>query len=1328
MTVMTQSAPPIEKMPYPVAHLYAEMRDEPDARLRFRNLIKVFIGGLKYVSLICIADYMKQPDSDAVNSALSVGLERPAAGHWLNFLRGIVKHYKKSGREFHVRELKGVMQGQNDQLLGHLVHLRNTYVHPDIFPGVKESAALIEQSLPLLHAVLWTFSFIAKYPLIRIAAGRETPAMGNDAGPPSEEACRFVVRAGDGTDLDVTAFMLIAADESFSDLLVYETLIGKSAKYIMGNHLKFVEIGDEPDNRVKLLFELLQKCATREQEEWRRESAHARTEIRAALHTPEFPLWRVKRLALGHSNALFEEYKAARRFDPQTYVPRKNIQAAYEALEREGTVLAITADSGAGKSTEVCHLFARRFHGDVVWIVSGRRVRGSVIGAITEHLIDPEDRTTTLRDVLDSFDMTRRGERFVILVDGLNEMEKPAEGLQEIVDLVDGTRYHWLKIVITCRSFAWSVLARSGIIIDRKRFVASDAGDIAHVLKPFDDDELQTALDRYSLAFDTHYPARWGDRHAYQERKLLRSPLILRFVFEAFRDKKEMPPVLDVEMIMRQFTAERLRGRDLPFLRRYLMAYFFREESDVLDTRRLIALQESGAEISQDERKLIEHICGEQVYDFDQIWTCGTRGCQQQDRPLFAPEGDDQPRCPSCFSALHVENVDNRSTYSRLLSENILSQTDCGDHVLVRLVFDRYFDHLMRRYCFVETMQERDDPPFIAELFQKSIRRGTFVGPLTGVLLSLWRAGNRQPAYRIAASDHFAAYHVLRTLFEALAAGDFAELDAALRTAAAESNFNVNVCRAGIHALLVDRELAERHAGEVVELVLLLSRCESEHVPEDAALYAIELKREGVDIITPLVERCADALTDAISIRQLLRAAHRAERERLKGIGTLFFNVALFGLGSFPDDAAIRGTLVRRGVEVAQRALHHPLLSLGQRPIARFVSRWLAKIYIRKGPLPCNYWEMAFQLSQDRERIRQMGDLFFVERRNLFDLSYDDFYAAIHSENGLITWYALSFLPAHYQAAADEQRALDHMSRMVREGTEMDRYVVGEAAMKLLRGGRHRHAALERLLDEIASAYERDASQIFLHPAADGAGEGARAASATRRRVEEIRKESDPFMLPWIVRSDGAVRRVYMNTVAYQLALLRLRRSASETVDDVLRLLDRNLRADLLRFGGDARAARRFVASFLIVHSLADAATEGFLRESFTTIQRIIETYVDRAADPENADVYRFAVVETLKAMKETHRDEVMAFVEQYETGEGPHAFLAAVKTAAVGKEKLLSKSLLGDNIYHAAFASRQMREAFGRITSRAAAAKNADQFFFIYTLEFMQWLRSHAA
>ena len=368
--------------------------------------------------------------------------------------------------------------------------------------------------------------------------------------------------------------------------------------------------------------------------------------------------------------------------------------------------------------------------------------------------------------------------------------------------------------------------------------------------------------------------------------------------------------------------------------------------------------------------------------------------------------------------------------------------------------------------------------------------------------------------YRIASLGEFAAYHVLRIVFEEMATADFGVFAAGLRAVAVESGFNTNICRAGVHALLVDSDVAREHADEIVQLLILLSRCENEQVHEEAAQYVVELRREGVDMISPAVNGCADALLASINLGGMLRMIFPSERIRIRRLVMLFINILLYGLGSDKEEESIRRTIVTRGLEVARDGVT-PSRSQAWTTADQSIRVALVRGHLQeKGSPSLNYWEMGFQLASDREAIIRTGDLFFLEHGNVFDLSYDDFRAVVHSENGLLSWMALSVLPLHYEHASDKASAAGYLMQLIREGTEMDRYVVGESAVILLRNGGEDAVEAERLLDAIGAEYDRDPSQIFLHPEPLPLAGDLGAVAATRRASETMREESDPYALP----------------------------------------------------------------------------------------------------------------------------------------------------------------------------------------------------------------------
>lgn len=1321
-------------MPYPLAHLYQALLDAEEPRQRFESLVTVFAGGLKYLSIVCIADYTQGPGADPLNRILSHSLKQPSLGQWALFLRAIVGHYRDENREFQMRELASVLDERTLQLVAHLIHLRNTYIHPDRPLAPEAAAQLCDESLPLLQELLLAFRFVSRYPLIRRdrSTGEEERVMGSEVRPARPGGgFEVLVRAAPSVDLDITPFILLSVDDEVRDVLVYETLIGDHGKYILGKHVRFIRIGDEPDNRVRLLQGLIERFG-RDELQTERRRRRARRAIERSLQGGTFEVRAVRYLASYHSEQTFEDYKKTRRFEPRAYVERRRMTAVYDELAiGDKNCLVLVADSGGGKTTEICQLYLERFSGDIVWVLSGRRTRSAhVLADIDRHLFEDES-AHSLSSVLAALDRSRSEERFVILFDGVNETEDPVEAFRQINDLIDTNPYPWLKVVVTCRSFAWERIERSALILDRRRYLAAEDGRLAVTLQPFDEAEVGEALERYGALYEVEVPRALLQRsYAYRELKLFSHPVMLRFVFEAFQGRG-LPSKLDFNGALREFTRARLRERDLPFLEQYLMSYLYCEETDILDAARL--LERRGAMAPDDSEraaydKLAEHICGEQIYDIDEVWICLSEGCPAHGRPVMIVDSE-QDRCALCRSKLRRENVDNRSTFSRLQSENILSTTDLRGRVLVRMVFDRYFDYLMGRYCFVERMAASYAPEVVDELYGKARRNGLFIEPARSVLHELWLRNDLRGVLRVASQDDVTSYYILRELFRDLTKADLAAVAPRIREVVEQTGFRSHVCRAVVYGVLIDGEAVRQHpAGEVVELLVFVSRCASEQIHDDIDSHLVRLRKAGVDLISPLIDRCGEALLSELSVRRGLRVLfHSARRDRFRSMLTLFVNTILFGLGSYFDDPEIRGAVLRNGLAICQRVLNHPLLSFFERPLSSFLARYIANIYRTKGPLPCNYFEMLFQLKTDPAEIRRAGDLFFVDRRNLFELDFEAFQATVHSENGLMSWYMLSLLPVHYLHAQDRERAASHLRRFATSGTEMDRYVVGQTLSVLLWRSADDRELLEALCDELEAVYLNDPSQIFLHPEPLSAITGARSVAAYNRdRTKEIGAQTSLPLVPWIVLKDGKLFRFYLNSVAFELALRRLQREQPDEFTTALDLLERNSTDDLLRFEHDLVASRRFVAG-LLIQSVGYAGTMGHLRPALATIERIIARYLGDGGAEEDAEVYRAAVVKALTVLRDSHPNEVLAFLERYDLDRERYAFLAEIERSAEEGEDLLGKSLYGHKIYQGSFcSSRQLRETFGEATRRAAEASDVEEFFLIYSRTFIQWLKRH--
>lgn len=381
------------------------------------------------------------------------------------------------------------------------------------------------------------------------------------------------------------------------------------------------------------------------------------------------------------------------------------------------------------------------------------------------------------------------------------------------------------------------------------------------------------------------------------------------------------------------------------------------------------------------------------------------------------------------------------------------------------------------------------------------------------------------------------------------------------------------------------------------------------------------------------------------------------------------------------------------------------------------------KIYKEKGPLPCNYWEIQFQLSEDRKAISRAGELFFVERQNLFDLEYDTFRDSIQSENGLITWYLLSLLPIHFIYCSDRDRAVHYLRRLFYEGTSMERYVAGFSIYNITRKKDFCTKLLDKLVDDVGNFYISNPEYLFLYPRPIcGPSNLKMAVGFIQSQVHGVRK-LNPYAIPWMRLLGDSLHRFYINGGILRYEMIQVERDEKEYLEDLIQVLVQNQEKCILNFGGDSTEEYRFVVMFLI-ESLGFAAIVGYVNVALQTIRKIIEKYIEQEQDPANSSVFCFAIKHTLQSIKEYHRDQVLSFIDRYDLNNSKYQFLADLKTSAIEKEKYFTQSHYFNTVYQETFlGSKNVHEAFGRITQKAAKAKTVEDFFYIYVSSFMEWL-----
>ena len=1310
-------------MPFPVARAYKSMLNEGEPRVQFQRTLGVFASLLKYVSILAIVDYFRDPVSQEINNDISQNLRRPTLGQWLGFFRRITQYYRRARRPFHVVELVASLDKHADAILNRANSVRNNvYAHTEQrYPSVEEARKDQHEAIPQLQWLFTHFDFLTRYPLVLrdTTTQHDEPLMGALAPVVSKSAAyRVIILNDQRVELDLSPFLIVAPDAQDPAILLYERLHFPVAHYSG----RLVRTDSTPGNPVSALDRQLRTISVA-RDLANEDGSLLRHPASAADHLDVHLLAQVAHL---HSESVFQEYQQQGGYDHRTYVHRHELSDAYnELLTTDRNLLVLTGDSGVGKSTEVCRLYASDLRNDIVWLLSGRRVQAhSLFASLLGYTPQADSVEHALHSLLAAFDSARHEERFVIILDGLNEADQPDFAFTTILTLLGANPYPWLKIIITCRTLAWSVIEASGVAVDRRKVVLGSETAIAHQLTPFDDREASEAISRYSDVFGSSLDPALAQN--LRDDKVLRLPLVLRFLFLNHRGQR-IPTDVNLGTVVHSFLQQRLQAVDHEFLLGCLLPWLYHHGVDVLDTDLLTA--EVAADPTAASQKLVEAISAEPTDVTEEVLLCSNKDCEFFSRPSLADGFEEQGRCHACHAALRVRNVDNRSSYARLLDEGILQELALQDRIVVRFVFDRYFDYFLTTFVETSLMDDGHEDELIPILLLKANEHSAYLAALRAVTSIALEKGATSAICFLSTAPGEIPYFALReVLLERLQSG----LDAAetlFRNLLLKTNSSESLCRAAVWATLQPSVSAS--GGRIIDILLLLTESGSERVQEHIGESLIELRHRGTDLLVPIIRGTTVRLLASVAIFDAIHMwLSMRRRKTFVATATLFLNAMLSGLGTFGEDDELWATVNQCGLQLIHAVLEHPLLRLLEWPLCRFIAREITSIYFAKGPLPCNYWEILFQLSLGRTQIQDAGRLFDLGNGNIFDLPYDEFHSKLQSHNGLVTWYLLSALPLHYMNSRNKERAASYLKAMVNEPDEMESYV-GAMTVAVLWRKHVNDVVLKSIMEDIGKIIASNIRRMFLHPPpVSGFRQCDSTAKYMASRINDIRSgtaraNTNPFAIPWFQLTNGEIRRFYINSSVLHYEMFVMQTRGGAYFSDVLELLSANEAGDIVGFGEELTQQRRFVISFTI-QALAQAAVQGYLPEVFATLRIIIHKCVDTGRDSIYYEAYEFSVVRTLQIIRRRYPREVAAFIASFDVARAQYAFLRGAKDADMERERLFNRSVYGGNIYRGAFLRNPLLcQTFGALTAQAAEARDVEEFFLIYTRGFVAWFRT---
>ncbi len=789
-----------------LVEIFVEIYDKQEADRAFREMIKLFAGAFKYSGLIIISDYLKllregrigEPElSKMIDKFLYVNLSGMSMGHWQYCLREITRLAMHNDITLFVPELIPLYWKNNKKpsntakwIDNKMIPLRNDYVHSDIWIDSDIAGKMIKEYLPNLIAYIQELNFLKNYPL-----------------QTDEDKRFYLQKDDHKLMLDYFIIYSQKDEWSKDEMLLFETLKGKNIKYLLGNFYDFESEYIENLKSIQAFLkerlsslesEIEQKDSAQEvvgklEEEIAAGSRNLRTAYQTLSRKKEAEtqqtiedlkkalenfadiktnLKLLKQMLQLQKDDDWHRYQTASilnlyreiisvqgsRFDQNEfealYLERYEIRRHYQQFlsTRTAGLSFLLAESGAGKTT-FCQKIALDYFkkvnqqirdtNDLLFYLKGNSITASeaeksILGAFS----------FTGKKAAELFEKLAAAERpeesrFIIIIDGINESDNPAELLKYLVSFARQNRHDFVKIYITCRIVMWETISK-GIDFPLEMIypdLAESAGqeEVPFIrLSQFSSLDVEKAYDKY--ATNRFIKTRFYHLSPFI-RETCKDPFLLNILTAAYRGTHKQRAEIKPDSLAAIFekyifstqpkkltrpTAQNPLPKDMQIVQR-LLELMWQQRSDAVPEE-IIRRDELLSEAVYEPNPVVEK--GDTIQCDDLICHWRWQPFEYLDFPFLCPEcsqntlvweKDADNEILVCHHegcnwkwlpdknreilfkdpnghSLRWSSADYRTPYNRLLDEGILCEVMREDgSFVVRFKYDRIFEYLMAR-------------------------------------------------------------------------------------------------------------------------------------------------------------------------------------------------------------------------------------------------------------------------------------------------------------------------------------------------------------------------------------------------------------------------------------------------------------------------------------------------------------------------------------------------------------------------------------------------------------------------------------------------------
>jgi tetratricopeptide (TPR) repeat protein len=544
--VTTPPLPPLphDDLPFPVAHPLAFARDPalgPTERLN--NAIFAAYQAMRTTALLLLADYLDVAASDRALEGAIRSLRMPHWGEWTDLANKLVLFWsdrldgkperptrfpalvegwrlgamKRDGDAL-LMGLPG-MQGPARNLNDALWKLRNDRAHRmgTHTPARDDEEQHLARVLPIVDALCTALFPTGAFTLVRRVSTEPLQVVRVHGPHPTLE---FVPEPLGSEWAGAFASTGVAALVGEEALGVYP-LFAPDDEAPPGRRPEVVTLVDGVKRRSLVLLGV-QSHAESERHLHPLMEALARKQVELGLGREQTKRWTLA----DWSRTLAREKVAGLlgvKYFPECYLERDGVDLyATRAMERGGRAMLLLGEAGSGKSSMLTRLVDRltaeetppphetrstldahhstRGGGDIVLYLTGREAYAEDAGAtgtqvLTEAVLRQAGiRSGTFRDLGELFakleessaEDSLRDRRLWLVLDAINECDRFADlvtALDKVLPAV--AKYPWLRLVMSCRTGAWTSLARRARDASRFGEVFTQESHLARFVDPF---------------------------------------------------------------------------------------------------------------------------------------------------------------------------------------------------------------------------------------------------------------------------------------------------------------------------------------------------------------------------------------------------------------------------------------------------------------------------------------------------------------------------------------------------------------------------------------------------------------------------------------------------------------------------------------------------------------------------------------------------------------------------------------------------------------------------------------------------------------------------